>query len=368
MDSNMPSAEPTSAVPQTRRLMTSHAKGWALFKVYVVNLVLMLLTLGIYRFWGKTRMRRLLWSNVEILGDRLEYSGTGKELFFGFLVVFAVILVPLFGGLVVAVYLLTGVNEELRAALGSVQLFIIVFLMGAAVYRARRYRLTRTHWRGIYAGLTGSALIYGLIGLATYIASGASLGLAYPACSLWLKRYEMRHTWVGNEQPDFTPSLNKLYSFFMVPWLVSAVSIPVFIYFAISAFDNLGTGTSQENWTDTLWGIAFAWVAFLPAFLAFFWYRGKTFSHYVDSTQFHGHHLSSSMSGLGYMWLAVSNMVLVIFSLGLALPLTYKRVLGFVERHVTLVGHGDFSVLLQSTQEKPTRGEGLADAFDIGGI
>ena len=48
-------AEMPSAVPQTRGLIRSHADGWELFKIFIVNLILTFLTLGIYRFWAKTR-------------------------------------------------------------------------------------------------------------------------------------------------------------------------------------------------------------------------------------------------------------------------------------------------------------------------
>ena len=59
----------------------------------MVNLLLTIVTLGIYRFWAKTRIRRYLWSQTEFLGDRFEYTGTGKELLIGFLIVFAFLIV-----------------------------------------------------------------------------------------------------------------------------------------------------------------------------------------------------------------------------------------------------------------------------------
>ena len=58
------------------------------------NLGLNIVTMGFYRFWARTRLRRFLWSNVEVLGDPLLYSGTGMELFKGFLRALVVI-VPL---------------------------------------------------------------------------------------------------------------------------------------------------------------------------------------------------------------------------------------------------------------------------------
>ncbi|MBL4615471.1 MAG: DUF898 family protein, partial [Magnetovibrio sp.] len=187
-------ALPRSPVPQTRSLIKNHTRLGPLFKIVLTNLALTILTLGIYRFWAKTRLRRYLWNHVEIMGDRLEYTGTGKELFLGFIFVFALILLPLFGGIAALnAYLVD--DHEAQSIVGGVQMILIIFLFGAAFYRARRYRLTRTHWRGIYGNQTGSALRYGLMGLASYVVSLATLGLAWPACSVWLKKYEMSHTW-----------------------------------------------------------------------------------------------------------------------------------------------------------------------------
>lgn len=362
----------SSGVPQTRGLLRCHADTWELFGIYLMNLVLMVLTLGIYRFWAKTRIRRFLWSNVEILGDRLEYTGTGKELFMGFLVIFFLVLLPLFGGLAALDQALIGVSEEMRVLVGLVQLIAIVFLVAVGLFRARRYRLTRTHWRGIYGGQTGSSVKYGLMGLASYVLTGLTLGLAWPVCSVWLKRYEMFHTWIGNEQPEFSPSAKKLYGPFMVPWLIGVIFFGAFFYVLGSYADALEASTGSDPAPAEVFamvgGVFASYLLLIPVMLSFLWYRGKAYSHFIASTRFHGHDLSSSITGLSFMWLTFSNMLLVLFTLGLGVPFTYKRVLGFVERRVGLVGDGDFSTLMQSIQKKPSRGEGLADAFDIGGI
>lgn len=360
---------PTSMVPQTRGLISNHTDGRELFKIYVVNLLLMIVTLGIYRFWGKTRMRRYLWGNVEILGDRLEYTGTGKELFLGFLVIFFLVLLPLFALSAFLEQMLLDADERLVALLGSGQVLVVLFLVGMAVFRARRYRLTRTHWRGIYGAQTGSSVKYSLMVLASYALLVLTLGLAWPACSVWLKRYEMANTWIGDEQPQFTPSTKKLYRSFMVAWgFVFAVMVLLTVVIAgVSVITEAGD-VNPEVAVGILALVFVVYAMFVPAFLLFLWYRGKALHHFVSVTRFHGHDLTSSITGFGYMWLIVSNVLLAIVTLGLAVPYIYKRNLNFVERHVGLQGSGDFSALLQSTQEKPTRGEGLADAFDIGGI
>jgi hypothetical protein len=58
-----------------------------LFGIFFTNLLFSIITLGFYRFWAKTRMRRYIWSRVSLNGDAFEYTGTGGELFIGFLIV-----------------------------------------------------------------------------------------------------------------------------------------------------------------------------------------------------------------------------------------------------------------------------------------
>ena len=63
--------------------------------------VLLMVTLGIYRFWLATDVRRFLWSNTEIAGETLEYTGTALELLLGFLIAIA-ILIPVYAGFFLA--------------------------------------------------------------------------------------------------------------------------------------------------------------------------------------------------------------------------------------------------------------------------
>ena len=55
------------------------------WRLLIRGSVLLAVTLGIYRFWLTTDMRRFLWSNTGILGEPLEYTGTARELLIGFL-------------------------------------------------------------------------------------------------------------------------------------------------------------------------------------------------------------------------------------------------------------------------------------------
>jgi len=127
------------------------------FHLIVRGAGLEFVTVGFYRFWLATDIRRHLWSNTLVDGDAPEYTGRGKELLIGFLVALA-ILVPIYLG-----YFLAGIEAEQFTAFASLPLVAFFFLFGQfAIYRARRYRLTRTVWRGVRFWMSGSGWIYAL--------------------------------------------------------------------------------------------------------------------------------------------------------------------------------------------------------------
>jgi uncharacterized membrane protein YjgN (DUF898 family) len=157
-----------------------------------------LVTVGFYRFWLATDIRRHLWSNTHIDGDAAEYTGRGKELLIGFLFALA-ILVPIY-----LAYFLAGLQAERYKAFASFPLLAFFYVFGQfAIYRARRYRLTRTVWRGVRFWMSGSGWAYAgratLWGLAMIL----TLGLVLPWREAALERYKMRHSYYGDLQGSF---------------------------------------------------------------------------------------------------------------------------------------------------------------------
>src|SRR5262249_42732292 len=122
-----------------------------------VNFVLRILTIGIYYFWGKTEVRRRIWSAVRLNGEPLAYTGTGGELFLGFLIVFGIVLLPMLLASVAAAFLFG--PSSIGVVQGLFYVFIF-FLRGVGIHRAQRYGLARTTWRGIRCGLEGSSWHY----------------------------------------------------------------------------------------------------------------------------------------------------------------------------------------------------------------
>jgi uncharacterized membrane protein YjgN (DUF898 family) len=196
-----------------------------------------LVTVGFYRFWLATDMRRHLWSNTAVGGDAAEYTGTAKELLIGFLFALA-ILAPIY-----LVYFLIGLEAERLQAFASVPLGLFFFLFAQfAIYRARRYRLTRTVWRGVRCWMTGSGWSYAWrAGLWTLL-SVLTLGLALPWARASLERYKMRHTSYGDLQGRFVGTggalFKKVWWLWLLMWPSAFLLIPVpFIYAAMRAIE-----------------------------------------------------------------------------------------------------------------------------------
>ena len=171
----------------------------AMFPVVLKGLALTVVTLGIYRFWYLTNIRRYLWNNTQAGGDVLEYTGRGVELFIGFLIALAV-LVPLYGLLFLAGLVTGPIGAGIVQSLSTV---VLLFLAQFALFRARRYRLTRTIWRGVRFQQSGSGFAYAGLSFAWGLLAILTLGLAYPWMRASLERYKMTNTWYGDQKGAF---------------------------------------------------------------------------------------------------------------------------------------------------------------------
>src|SRR3979409_2241787 len=128
--------EPTPAPPGGRFA----APEKIFWRLLIRGAVLLFVTLGIYRFWLTTDIRRFLWSNTEIAGDGLEYIGTARELLLGFLIAIA-LLVPIN----VLFFLGAFAKGTVGQLSGTVGFMALAAFGQFAVYRARRYRPHTPH-------------------------------------------------------------------------------------------------------------------------------------------------------------------------------------------------------------------------------
>ncbi|WP_342709557.1 DUF898 family protein [Bradyrhizobium sp. B124] len=352
------------------------------FRLVARGAGLELVTLGFYRFWLTTDIRRHLWSNTQIDGDAPEYTGRGKELLIGFLVALA-ILVPIYLG-----YFLIGIEAEHLKAFASLPLVAFFYLFGQfAIYRARRYRLTRTVWRGVRFWMSGSGWIYALKASLWGVLVVITLGLALPWREAALERYKMRHSYYGDLQGSFE---GRGWEFFKRGWwlwllMPFALYSTIFAPFAYAAFKAI-------EWRWWLSGIRFGEVRLestlrRSALIGLYWkvigwvmLLGMVFAAYLVLCTFLVASMDGSsiesffkteafaksiplivLLGIGYLAFALAmNVVMRVYLMrDLWVRVLSSTIVHNIGAAADVAARGDLANAL---------GEGFADGLDVGGF
>jgi uncharacterized membrane protein YjgN (DUF898 family) len=266
------------------------------------NFFLILVTLGIYRFWAATKLRRYLWSNIQIGGDPLEYTGTGRELFLGFLIALA-FLAPLSIAYVVSYRLALG-NPLLAGSLQLGYFAVLFVLLQVALFRSRRYRLSRTLWRGIYSGQSGSTWHYLWLFLGYGVLTVVTLGVAAPWMQVALERYKLNHTWIG----DHEMSIDAKGSALLWRWLI--VMLCFWGPFLLTILPNLALLSHLSQLKPTPGGkpdpaflqlggvLARVYATILLSGLTFVWYRIEAFRYLASRVKLGTMQLHSAAKGM----------------------------------------------------------------------
>jgi len=293
------------------RLVYDGALG-ALYRLWLLNLLLSIVTLGIYSFWGRTRLRRYAVTSYALDGDRFEYTGLGGELFRGFLKVLPVLI------LLYLPYVFYPPEVYPLTRLLGLVIFYLVFV---GIYAAIRYRLSRTQWRGIRGRLTGSAFQYGALQVGLFIVKLATFWIAAPWADRITSRALMGNVWFGSVKGDFRPTQDDLWSIHFTTWLLA---IPTF-------------GISR------------------------FWYAAALSRYQINNLRMGDLRFRADMTGGETFGLVAGNTLITILTLGLGRPIAIQRDLRFVSAHVWIEGDVTAAALnfRQSDEALSSSGESL---------
>lgn len=322
--------------------------------IAVTNLLLTIVTLGIYRFWAKTRERRYLWSHTRIIEDELEWTGTGGEMFVGFLIAMGVL-----AGCVAVILGGAALLGDWFLVVGFLAFYVFLFwAFGFAQFRALRYRLSRTYWRGIRGGTDDSGVTYGWTALGNNFLAALTLGILTPRAIAQNWNNRMRAMSFGPHMLDSDVDTHGLQSRWM---MLYAVYIGFILLIAMAtpaqeavepAFDPVGLGALLL----LIVGLALVMVSFWALF----------FRKAADTFGMGGVSASFDVSTLDWLKFYGRLVGLTVATLGFGLLMWGYWRWQFVMRRLELYGTIDVDKLTQSDTEAPKDAEGFADAFDIG--
>ena len=355
-------------------------KAGELAGIGVTNALLTLITLGFYRFWAKTRVRRYLWGHIDYQGDRLEYTGRASELLIGFLIAL-LILAPLVAASIAVDTLFLG-NPIVIVVKGMVQLIFIVFLIQVAIYRARRYRLSRTQWRGIRIGQGGSSFKYALRAFGWMIVVGLTWGLAFPVYRTRMQAFRTNNTWFGDRQLEFDGRASDIFGKWFIAWILwlpTAGLINVWYRVAEFRYFTSRTGLGALRFRSELstfsvilllLGYGAAVAACVGLVIGGLTLLAPGALEAMSSVMSEQAELAGEVAG-SESWPFVLLLAVLIVSVVLSvlqLVLLVHPMTRMVCHSLTVTGTEDFAAIAQSQQYAPARGEGLADALDVGAI
>jgi uncharacterized membrane protein YjgN (DUF898 family) len=296
--------------------------GAALFGIHVVNVLLTLLTLGVYFFWAKVKVRAYVLSETDFDGDRFAYHGTGREMLVGFAKAAVFFFIPI--TLLSMVPELTGASLRVRYAANLVGYVLASVFVPMAMIGARRYRLSRTSWRGIRFSLRASTWDFVRLWSRSTFFVACTLGLYYPIYIMRRQDFLTRHMWFGSQRFGFDGRGRDLFW----PFLGMIVLFPF----------TLG--------------------------LSWFGFAAKKARYFASHTTFGAARFRSRVRALPLAWLTISNLLGLVLTLGLAWPWVSVRSLRFAYANLSLDGPLSLEAITQQAQTVTATGEGLAGFLD----
>jgi uncharacterized membrane protein YjgN (DUF898 family) len=319
------------------------------FRIWIVNLGLTLVTLGIYSAWAKVRTRRYLYGNLLLDGSPFEYTADPVKILIGRLIVGAGALLYVLG---------TSFYPPLSLAL------IVVFFLASPwiVVRALAFNHRHTRWRNIRFAFRGSYGEAARVYLAWPLLVGVTLGIAAP----WY--HGRQHAFmVGNSAYGATPFSFRWSGgdyFFTYLGAGLALFVGLAATFALGAALGAG-GEGEPDPARALVGAAPMLLAYLIGFTVI---RAGTTNLMYRGASLPGVRFDCKLGVAELLWLYVVNAVAIALSLGLLIPWAQIRMARYRAERFQMFAAGDLGRFARATEEAERAGafaDEAAVAFDF---
>jgi uncharacterized membrane protein YjgN (DUF898 family) len=326
-------------------------KGWEYFRIWIVNLLLTILTLGIYSPWAKVRRLQYFYRNTRLAGAGFEYHGTPQAILKGRLIALA---------------LLLGYNAAFKfnPLLGAAIGLLLALVMPWLLMRSLRFKLYNSSYRGLRFGFAGSARgAYGAF-LGYPILAAFTLYLLAPLAHQRIKQYQFANSHFGNTTFDFGAAVKGFYLLYLSALAVglgTLLLLPVLVMMSASG----------EGLQRLITGLTVAAPLIVFIAIASILVVSSLFSAYMQNlvwgnTALGEHRFFSNVSARRLLWIRVSNFLGIVLTLGLFMPFAAIRMQRFKLESMGVAFNGDLSGFVADQQQQASAaGEETAEMFDV---
>lgn len=340
-------------------------KATVFFKIWIVNMLLSIITFGIYSPWAKVRNNRYIYGSICLNGLAFEYTANPLKILFGRLIVV---------GIYIIYFILSDFFGLYNFALGILVVFIlsIPFLIRQSICFKARY----TRYQGVSFYHFASIWQYYKYCITHLFLIIFTFGLIFPYSMKKFKDLVINHTSYGDKNFTFTTTASKFYEAYLkvlalsfIPMMILGVILSLTAKVLVDNFADLNSTTNSQSIETMSAFIGILGVLNLVILLFTPFLKG-VFSGWIgniiyNSTTIDTFRLKSDWKPWKLGWISLSNAVLIILSLGLMYPWAKLRVLRHKTEHTYIQGEGfeDFTNIKH--KETKAFGEEAADFFDV---
>jgi len=329
------------------------ATGAEYFRIWIVNLLLTILTLGIYSAWAKVRRMRYLYGSTVLAGSTFEYHGQPLQI--------------LKGRMIAGAALITySVITTIWPLAALVLLPLLLLVMPWVIVQSRRFHMHMSSWRNIrfrFAGSYGGAV-------AAYVGWGVlAVVTLYLLAPLWIYKrvkFLLSNTGFGTQAFEFRTGVHRYFGFYYLTMGLAVLAVFGLALLAGAGAASLGDAAPPSATAIGVMAVLLViGVIGLPLALGAFWERSFTNAAY-DGLGIGPHRLACRIRTGRLLWLFVTNVLGVLLTLGLFYPWALIRRIRYQLECMSLETEGslDASVAAAAPQTSAT-GEAVGEFFEV---
>ena len=327
------------------------------FGIWFVNLLLSLITLGIYSAWAKVRTERYFYGSTTLAGSSFDYLADPIAILKGRLIAYAVVIVLV-------------LSSHFLPMLYVLMILALFALMPLIVVLALRFRARNSAWRGLSFRFdrSGGAAYGPFFGWPLLnVVSGT---LLYPLMKLRQHDFVVGGHGFGRKRFEFAGDASRYYT----PYLIAlGGGVALMLLFAIMFSAAIFAGVVGKDLGEGAAGVlGFAMVALLLVFYGSLFVLGiflrvRYANLLWNNTRLGPHRFESSLRVRDMLWLYAGNLVAIVCTLGLAVPWAMIRLARYRAAHFALIAEGPIDDFVRDLErEHAATGAEMIDALDVG--
>ncbi len=329
------------------------------FRIWIVNLLLTIVTLGIYSAWAKVRRERYFYGNTFLDGQSFEYHGRPIAILKGRLIVFFA-------------YLLFVAAAQFMPLLSLVIIPLAIvgvpwIIMRSRIFQMRMssYRNLRFDFHGTYGGAMAAFVGWYLLVIITF-------GIMYPS---WVRKrveYALDNAAYGTQHFSFLTETGRFYAFCYITVGLSLAAYLLFIFGFIGMVMGTGAGALEASATpmEVMWAYPMLWLMMLVAAAVglsiWGYYQASFINASFGGVQIGSNYVRSNLRIAPLVWIYVTNLLGIVFTLGLFYPWAKVRQARYQLENTSIDSDGDLSrFTAHAAQGADALGEEAVDFFDV---